>query len=106
MADLEREFQEVLFASYRECKDELGYNATYLLHLLHERGGIGAAHKLLTDSKDHDGFTRLHLYGRLNLSVECNVLKKRFQHLFTPQELDTTRGRLRARGFDLAECEA
>lgn len=105
VADLEREFQEALFASYRECKDDLGYNATYLLQLLHGRGGSGAARKLLADSKDHHGLTELHLEERLDLSVECNVLKKRFQPLFTPQELETARRRLRARGFDPAECE-
>src|SRR5215207_4204791 len=39
-------------------------------------------------------------HQRLDLTVEAHVLKPEFQHLFSPQELDIARSRLREYGCE------
>lgn len=105
MPDLAAEFQMEMFQIYETGKSELGYTATYFLNLLNDLGGVAAAKRLLAADKPQYGFSHLWERGRLDLSVECLVLKKRYQSEFEPDELDEARRRLRAHRFDSAQCE-
>jgi hypothetical protein len=46
-----------------------------------------------------DGFTALWERRRLDLTVEATVLRKEFEPLFTPDELDTAGRRLEQYGY-------
>jgi len=83
---LEREFHEEMINIYKEAKEE-GYIASAFINMVHELGGVAAAKKLITDPKPSEGFTRLYLMGRLDLTVEYLVaFNDKFRDLFTPQE--------------------
>lgn len=84
---------------YDSAKREVGYNATRFLQLLSELGGLGAARRLLQSSAPSYGLSALALAGRLDLSVESQVVKPEFQTLFTVAEVSTANQRLTDYGF-------
>ena len=105
MSKLETDFHEAMMNIYRRAKSECSYNATYFLRMLQENRGIATARILLAREKHQDGFTKLWELGRLDLTVECLVLDRKFCELFNNQELETAQRRLRECGFDPVKCE-
>ena len=100
MALLEREFHNAMVDIYRQAKTECRYNASRFLQMISEHGGMGTAKHLLASYEIQYGFTELWLYGRLDLTVEAHVLKPEFQELFTDQERERARKRLRDHGYE------
>ena len=96
--------EAALLQSCRECQ-AIGDSPTAFKQMMGDMGGTGASKKLLNDNRLHDGFTRLWLLKRLDLTVECQVLNPRFGTLFTDEELDVARNRLRDLAFDPCNCE-
>ncbi|HKX14780.1 MAG TPA: toll/interleukin-1 receptor domain-containing protein [Propionibacteriaceae bacterium] len=94
----EQAFHLAMVSIYRQAKRDLGYNASRFLQML-DQGGLTAARQLLHAPGVSEGFTKLWEHQRLDLTVEAHVLKPEFQHLFTPQELDIARSRLREYGY-------
>ena len=88
------DFEAAIRSIYDQCS-AFGYRPTYLLQLIAERGGLGAA-KVLIAKPVSDGFSRLAVEQRLDLSVEALVLRPEWRSLFTPEELRTARSRLRS----------
>lgn len=105
MKNLEDAFDEAMIDLYRSAKEECNYKATDFLGMLHDHGGIETAHRLLSGNKPQSGFTKLWDCGRLDLTVECLVLKPRFQELFEEHELETARWRLRQHHYNPEKCE-
>ena len=105
MSGLETEFDNAMMNVYRTAKKECDHNATYFLQMLLDHRGIETAHRLLAGEAPQEGFTKLWECGRLDITVECLVLNKRFRGLFDDNELETARRRLRQYGFDPAQCE-
>lgn len=97
---LERRFHTAMLDIYRQAKSELGYVATRFHQMVENRGGVDAAKQLL-HSPPSDGFTTLWERGRLDLSVEYQVLDSEFSELFTEEERRIARDRLEQFGFDL-----
>jgi hypothetical protein len=83
------------------AKKEAGYNATYYLDMLHRYGGLETARRLLASGTDSDGFVALWERGRLDLTVENVVLRPEFESLFTEEERETGRARLKDYGLDV-----
>ncbi len=98
----EAEFEEALWASCRECR-RIGYKPTAFERMLREYGAVNTAQRLLKTFKYSDGFSRLWELRRLDLSLECQVLRHR--GLFTTAELDEARKRLRDLNYDPRRCE-
>ena len=86
---------EDMNAPGERAKAEVGYTPTYFLRMLSELGPLETARKLLHDPTVSDGFANLWDRGRLDLTVEALVLRPEFSSLFTDQELDRARGRLK-----------
>jgi lactam utilization protein B len=105
MNDLELQFDEAMMDVYRTAKSDCNYNATDFLQMLHRDRGLQTAKRLLASDGAQYGFTKLWECGRLDITVECLVLNKRFQGLFTEDELESARQRLRQYNFDPAKCE-
>lgn len=101
---LEREFHGEMKAIYEKARREAGYQASYFIRMVSERGGLAAARALLP--KQSDGFTELWTRHRLDLSVEALVLQPRFAVLFTEDELETARRRLAEHGYRHADVLA
>lgn len=105
MKNLEHEFYEAMVEIYRLAKKECRYNSTYFLRMLHDHGGIGTAHRLLSGHEPQFGFMKMWDCGRLDITVECLALNPRFQELFEEHELQTARRRLRRYRYDPERCE-
>ena len=83
----EEELRDKMFLAKRDCK----YNPTYFIQMLNEIGGVETAKKLITKAiqtgNPSDGFTRLLLEQRLDLSMEASVCKEEYHILFTEDEI-------------------
>jgi hypothetical protein len=99
MTDLEMRFHDAMIAIYEIAKREYRYNATRFLQMVSEQGGLAAARTLLATSAPSEGFTMLWECGRLDLTVEANVLKTEFATLFTEEEKAVARRRLAEYGY-------
>ena len=78
----------------------LGYRPTYFLRMVHEHGGLEAAKRLLRASEAQSGLTRLWECGLLDISMEALVLQERWKPLFSDEERQTARDRLKCYGYD------
>lgn len=90
---LERDFDTEMRRVYYRAKDEVGYNATRFLQMLHKYGGVETARRLLPAMSD--GFAALWERDRLDLTVEYLVLQTRWHELFSDDERGVARQRLR-----------
>ena len=102
-AEILTSFNKAMRDVYVLAKKETGYNATYFLEMLHQHGGVETAHRLLASNAVSDGFTALWERKRLDLTVECVVLRPEFRELFTDEELQVALSRLQSYGFDSGE---
>jgi hypothetical protein len=95
-----KQFDGAMFDIYQRAKSEAGYNATIFLGMLSDRGGLATAKFLINSPKESDGYTALHLRGRLDLTVEAMVVENaRWHPLFTNEELTKARARLKKYGY-------
>ncbi len=94
-------FHRAMVSVYERARDEAGYNATRFLQMVAERGGLETARQLLNAAAVSDGFTALWEKGRLDLSVEFQMLQPQFEDLFTEDERETALQRLRDYRFDI-----
>jgi hypothetical protein len=99
--DVRRMFDGAMQDVYVLAKKEAGYNATYYLEMLHRHGGLETARRLLASGTVSDGFSALWERGRLDLTVENVVLRPEFEHLFTDEERETAKTRLKEYGLDV-----
>jgi hypothetical protein len=103
MDELELDFNRLMRSIYDRAKRECRYSATYFLRMLGEHGGVETAHILLRAPDVSDGFVALYQRGRLDLTVEAQILSNsRFWALFEDQELDTARRWLRRHNWEQA----
>ena len=82
---LERRFDAAMIDIYHEAA-RLGYRPTRFLEMVRELGGVSTAHRLLAADKIHDGLAEVSLLGRLDLTVEHDVLWPESAPLFTDVE--------------------
>lgn len=100
MSMLEQQWDQEMRALYEEGKNQCGYRATYFLQMVSEYGGVAAAHLLLRKDDLSEGIITLWRYGRLDLTMEARMFQRdaqgdrKWQALFTPEELETARLRL------------
>ena len=94
MGPVEQQLGRRMLMAYETAKRELGYNATRFLQMLSEQGGLATAQSLLRTPTPSNGFTRMWMEGRPELTVEYIALDPRFAELFTAEELATARERL------------
>lgn len=97
---VEVEFHEAMLNIYRVAKSEARYNAQRFLQMVVDHGGPEAAHMLINAGSVSEGYTALWERGRLDLTVEAMVVRTlRFHSLFTANEVQICRNRLREYGY-------
>ena len=96
------QFDAALLDTYQRAKRECRYNATYLLQVLTDLGGVETAKQLLRSENPAAGLTTLWECGRLDLSVEAKVLLPEFERLFSPDERAVALARLAMFSYKLA----
>lgn len=72
----------------------------FLLQAMRRHGGVFAAKQLLGISPVRSGLTKLCKQGRLDTSVEVLMLQERWKPLFSIDELNLARRRLKDLGYD------
>lgn len=95
------EFHCDMVRGAERLKREIGYNASRFVQMVGEVGGVETARHLLTGRDASDGFTTLWEHGRLEMSVEAQVLLPWYRELFTADQLATAERRLRDHRFDV-----
>lgn len=80
---LEAEFDDAMLELYRTAKRDARYDAKQFLSMVVDRGGKAAATSLVESEKESTGFTALWERGRLDLTVEVEILKPKWRDLFT-----------------------
>lgn len=98
---LELEFHEAMIELYVRAKRELNYNARYLIDMVSNEGGRETARYLLDTKEPSDGYVVLWENGRLDLSVEAEVLRPEWHDLFSDEQRAVAIRRLREYGFDV-----
>lgn len=93
---LERAFDEAMMQIYLVAKNQAGYNATRFFQMLGDHGGVETARRLLPHMSD--GFTQLWQRNRLDLTVESLILRPQWHDLFSHDEREIARRRLRECG--------
>lgn len=101
--DRELAFHEAMVDIYRRARIEARYNATYFLGMLADIGGYETAKYLIRTDKPSDGYTALYDRGRLDLTVEAEVLRPEWDDLFSPEDRRMATNRLTDYGFDVDE---
>ena len=99
IAEVERKFNIAMKEIYETAKRECKYNASRFIQLVAEKGGVVAAKQLICKDGGTEGFTTLWEHGRLDLSVEAHVLQEEYSDLFSDDEKNICRERLKAFGY-------
>ena len=94
-------FHEAMVELYLRAKREIGYTARYFIDMVSNEGGLETARYLLDTKEPSDGYVVLWEHGRLDLSVEAEVLRPRWHDLFTEEQRGVAIRRLREYGFDV-----
>lgn len=99
MEPLTEQFHQAILTTYHTAKNKHGYNATYFMQMISKFGGVETAHRLLASTSPATGLTELWLCGRLDLSVEAQVLRPEFAPLFSEEERSVAQARLAEHGY-------
>lgn len=94
---MERNFQDAMIECYHTAS-EYGYYHTDFLRMIVNRGGIGAAKHMLATNEFSSGLIVLSGLGKLDISMEAMILKKKWSHFFSDEEINTAATRLRRLG--------
>jgi hypothetical protein len=98
---LEQEFDTRMQELHQAGKREAKYSAPLFAELLNEHGGVETARRFIHSPDFARGFTALWERKRLDLTVEAVIVHEaQWQPLFTPEELEICRQRLKQYGYD------
>jgi len=97
---LEMEFHQAMLDGCQRTV-AFGYNPSYFRREVANQGGVAAVKALLDKHGVSDGFTRLWMAHRLDLSCEAFVIAPYYAELFTSGEIARARDRLVLFDFDV-----
>lgn len=92
--NLIQDFEQQLEKNMNEVIEKI-YRPQYFLNMVNELGYYQAAKKIASDKGISDGFTKLALKQRLDLSIESLVVDPKYSRIFTTEEIDNCRRKLR-----------
>lgn len=90
-----------MLALYEKAKNECGYHADRFLQEVKEIGGLAVAKERLSGDAPRNALYKLHKLSRLDICIESLVLRGQFRELFTDEELDKARKRLRSLNYEV-----
>ncbi|WP_339695860.1 hypothetical protein [uncultured Marixanthomonas sp.] len=88
------EFETDLRSKINEMKNKKIHNPSLFLNMANEEGWYEATKKLISKPKNTTGFTDLLLKGRTDLSLESLVVQKKYNSLFSNEEIKMCQSRL------------
>lgn len=91
MEKLALKFEKELLDKAQEAKVRYKYNASYFCQMIGKDGGVATAKNLIgkaiRSGDPSEGFVKLLMLGRLDLTMEDSVCKEEFRCLFTDEEV-------------------
>ena len=96
---LKEKFHQEMVDIYKRALKECKYNATRFLQMITEYRGYEIARRLLYSDSVSDGFTALWEMGRLDLAVETKIVEQDWEGLFSDEEIEIARKRLKEYGY-------
>jgi hypothetical protein len=96
---LKAQFHQAMLAVYENARQICNYNAARFYQMVLKHGGLETARRLLSRDTSTSGLKRLWECGRLDISMEAQVLKSEFTSLFSETELEVARDRLAQYGY-------
>ena len=75
--------------------NSLGYKPTYFMQMRHDYGTIQAIKKLIHNPRPQGGFLKLHELGYPELTMERIILDEQWRDLFTEEDRNAARKKLR-----------
>jgi len=103
MRQIEKEFNQDMILICESSKRDIGYNPTRFRQLINRKGALIAVKELINSSSVPTGLTTLWENGRLDLSVESQVLKEKYKELFTENEISICKIRLTQLEYDFKQ---
>ena len=100
-ASLEGAFHRAMLNIY-DTAAEVGFRPIRFRRMVQKHGGVEAARRLLSGPEAPSGLTTLWELERLDISMEALVVQERWKPLFSDEERQAARDRLRAYGYDPA----
>ncbi len=97
--NLEDQFHRAMIDVYQNALRDCTQRAAYFLRMVGRQGGVKTAKKLLQSDDIEHGFTALWECGRFDLMFEYLVLQPKYADLFTDEEKETARNRLKEYGY-------
>ena len=98
---LEDQFHKAMIDVYQNALRDCTHRAAYFLQMVGRQGGVETAKKLLDSNDTEHGSTALWKCGRLDLMFEYLVLQPKYADLFTDEEKEMARNRLKEYGYSL-----
>jgi len=98
---LEREFHRAMVDIYGKAKSEADYPANRFIQMVADHGGLVTAKMLINSDKPSEGYEALWERGRLDLTVEALIQDPKWAPLFTPEEIEKARQRLREYNYNI-----
>jgi hypothetical protein len=98
---LEDQFHKAMIDVYQDALRDCTQRAAYFLQMVGRQGGVETAKKLLQSNDIEHGSTALWKCGRLDLMFEYLVLQPQYADLFTDEEKEMARNRLKEYGYPL-----
>lgn len=99
--NLEDKFHQAMMDLYTRIKAECQYNPTRFLQMLTEYGGVETAKILVSSPQPHEGFIKLWELKRPDLTVEFEMLKPEWKDLFSDEEKNAAKKRLKSVGYEI-----
>jgi len=89
-----------MLSLYERGKNECNYHADRFHRNVKETGGLAVAKELIASNAPRNDLLLLHRLGRLDISTEALALNQQFRGLFTEEELNRARKRLRCLNYN------
>lgn len=99
--NLEQVLTNELFGDIRAMKKEFNYTPTIYIRMISQYGAIKAVKQLVLKDDNTTGFTKLWQFHRLDLTCEAKVINPKYAHLFTIDEINKCREKLKKLGYDI-----
>ena len=99
MGMIENKFNKDMKNIYFTAKRDFGYTASRFMQLVSQKGGIQADKQLIAKEGGTYGFEVLWENKRLDLSIEALVLKSEYKTLFSDDEKQLCKERLKQFGY-------
>ena len=99
--NLEDQFHKAMIDVCQNALRDCTQRAAYFLQIVGSQGGVETAKKLLQSNDIELGSTALWKCGRLDLMFEYLVLLPKYADLFTDEEKEMARNRLKEYGYSL-----